>query len=134
MWCFLDVSMPPESGFDLLPHVPVGSQVVFVTAHASHAVRAFEAAALDYLLKPVTPERLAITLKRLGETEALPAEERLLLLGDGRQWKKIPPAGIAAVFAEGNYSCCHSIEGERFVLRRPFASGSPNSRAGPSSG
>jgi two-component system, LytTR family, response regulator len=117
---FLDVSMPPESGFELLPHVPVGSQVVFVTAHADHAVRAFEAAALDYLLKPVTPERLAITLKRLGETEALPAEERLLLLGDGRQWKKIPPAGIAAVFAEGNYSCCHSIEGERFVLRRPF--------------
>jgi two-component system LytT family response regulator len=117
---FLDISMPPESGFDLLPHVPVGTQVVFVTAHSVHAIRAFEENALDYLLKPVTPERLAVTLKRLGETEALPAGQRLLLLGGDRQWKRIPPAGIAAVFAEGNYSRVHSMEGEKFLLRRPL--------------
>lgn len=117
---FLDISMPPESGFELLPHVPVGTRVVFVTAHSAHAVLAFEANALDYLLKPVTPERLAMTMKRLGESETVPVDERLLLLGDGRQWKRIPPAEIAAVFAEGNYSRVHSMEGEKFVLRRPF--------------
>lgn len=117
---FLDISMPPESGFKLLPHVPVGTRVVFVTAHSTHAVLAFEANALDYLLKPVTPERLAMTMKRLGGTETVPVDDRLLLLGDGRQWKRIPPAKIAAIFAEGNYSRVHSVEGEKFLLRRPL--------------
>ena len=45
---FLDVSMPPENGFDVLPHVPVGIRVVFVTAHADYAVRAFEENAAAY--------------------------------------------------------------------------------------
>ena len=49
--------MPPESGFDLLPHVPPATRVVFVTAHAEHAARAFDSKALDYLLKPVQTAR-----------------------------------------------------------------------------
>lgn len=44
---FLDVAMPPESGFDLLPHVPAGTHVVFVTAYEQHAIRAFEENAVD---------------------------------------------------------------------------------------
>ncbi|NQX01259.1 response regulator [bacterium] len=117
---FLDISMPPESGFDLLPHLPLATRVVFVTAHASHAVRAFEENSMDYLLKPVTPERLALTMKRLGENGLLLAGERHVLLGDGGSLVKLPMAHISAVFAEANYSRVHSREGGKFLLRRPL--------------
>lgn len=64
---FLDVQMPGLSGFDLVDALelePLPS-LVFVTAHESYAVRAFEVTALDYLLKPVTVERVAATIGRL---------------------------------------------------------------------
>jgi two-component system LytT family response regulator len=62
---FLDVEMPGGSGFDLLKNVPDATQVVFVTAREKYAVQAFAAAALDYLVKPVDPERLTDTVARL---------------------------------------------------------------------
>jgi two-component system, LytTR family, response regulator len=62
---FLDVEMPGGSGFDVLVSVPDATQVVFVTAREKYAVQAFAAAALDYLVKPVDPERLADTVARI---------------------------------------------------------------------
>ena len=62
---FLDMEMPGGTGLDLLPSVHEGTQVVFVTAYEKYAVEAFAAAALDYLVKPVNPERLSETLRRL---------------------------------------------------------------------
>lgn len=62
---FLDIEMPDGSGFDVLESVPDATHVVFVTASETHAVQAFAAAALDYLVKPVDPERLAETVARL---------------------------------------------------------------------
>jgi DNA-binding LytR/AlgR family response regulator len=62
---FLDIRMPGPSGLEVLAEVPKGLPVVFVTSNADHAVAAFEHAAVDYLVKPVTPERLARTLERL---------------------------------------------------------------------
>ena len=62
---FLDIDMPGDSGLDLLVSVPDATQVVFVTASDKHAVRAFAAAALDSLVKPVDPERLADTVARV---------------------------------------------------------------------
>lgn len=62
---FLDVEMPGGSGLDLLESVPDATQVVFVTAREKYAVRAFQAAALDYLVKPVDPDRLADTVARI---------------------------------------------------------------------
>src|SRR5437764_354045 len=67
---FLDTEMPGRSGFDLLDQLEATFKVVFVTTSGEHAVRAFEANALDYLLKPVHPERLRITIRRLIEDEA----------------------------------------------------------------
>ena len=67
---FLDVEMPGGSGLDLLESVPDATQVVFVTAREKYAVQAFAAAALDYLVKPVDPERLADTVARLGKQAA----------------------------------------------------------------
>jgi two-component system LytT family response regulator/two-component system response regulator AlgR len=62
---FLDIQMPGLTGLDVVADLPRPFPVVFVTAYAEHAVRAFEQAATDYLLKPATAERLATTLQRL---------------------------------------------------------------------
>jgi DNA-binding NarL/FixJ family response regulator len=75
---FLDISMPGMNGMtlsDLLQELDDSIDVVFVTAYEEYAVRAFELSALDYLLKPVTVERLSKTLDKIrrrrkyGETE-----------------------------------------------------------------
>ena len=75
---FLDIQMPGLTGLDIAVELPRPIPVVFVTAYAEHAVKAFEQAATDYLLKPVTAERLAATLQRLRtRTEgARPAEPK----------------------------------------------------------
>ena len=71
---FLDIQMPRRSGFELLDACEVRGQIVFVTAHDVHALRAFEVNALDYLLKPVHPDRLALTVARVtGAALADPA-------------------------------------------------------------
>jgi len=64
---FLDIQMPDLDGFDVLGALPRSEQpkVVFVTAYSEHAVRAFQARALDYLLKPVSAERLREAVERL---------------------------------------------------------------------
>ena len=100
---FLDMEMPGGTGLDVLPSVPDGTQVVFVTAYEKYAVEAFAAAALDYLVKPVNPERLSDTLRRLkkladlnrlqpieasatndGEDDADPVESPVVPGGPGR--------------------------------------------------
>jgi DNA-binding LytR/AlgR family response regulator len=64
---FLDIQMPGLSGMEVLAEVSDCPPVVFVTAYSSYAVRAFELAAVDYLLKPVFEDRLAKCLERLRE-------------------------------------------------------------------
>ena len=72
---FLDIKMPGESGFDLLEFISDNIYIVFVTAFDEYAIRAFEVNALDYLLKPVTKERLELTLEKLEENEEKKREE-----------------------------------------------------------
>ena len=80
---FLDIQMPGESGFDLFARTPVAARVVFVTAHDAHALRAFDVNALDYLLKPVAPARLAAAMARLVEQAGQePAPVRRFEYGD----------------------------------------------------
>ena len=64
---FLDIQMPGRSGFELLEGIEAGTrpQVVFVTAHDVHAIRAFQVNALDYLLKPIDDEWLEEALRRV---------------------------------------------------------------------
>lgn len=73
---FLDIRLRGRSGFHLLPHLPAGARTVFVTAYEEHAVRAFEVDAVDYLLKPVTDDRLDQALDRLraGSPTGLPGD------------------------------------------------------------
>jgi len=65
--CFLDVHMPGLSGVDAANYIGHRAHLVFVTAYDEYAVQAFAHAALDYLLKPVEPVRLAETVRRLKE-------------------------------------------------------------------
>jgi DNA-binding LytR/AlgR family response regulator len=65
--CFLDVHMPGLSGVDAANHIGRRAHLVFVTAYDHYAVQAFAQGALDYLLKPVEPARLAETVNRLRE-------------------------------------------------------------------
>jgi two-component system LytT family response regulator len=62
---FVDVEMPGETGFDLLASLDSVPLVVFTTAYDEYALRAFEVSALDYLVKPIDPKRLALTVERL---------------------------------------------------------------------
>jgi two-component system LytT family response regulator len=71
---FLDIDLGTHTGFDLLARINKGFRVVFITAHDEYAIRAFEVNALDYLLKPVWPDRLGACIRRLGNphSEKLP--------------------------------------------------------------
>jgi two-component system LytT family response regulator len=73
---FLDVEMRGGHTFLVLPHVESTTQVVFVTAYRQYAVEAFAVGAVDYLVKPVNPERLEETIRRLTNRTALSMEDR----------------------------------------------------------
>jgi len=73
---FLDIQFPRETGFDLLDKIDTKAKIIFVTAFDKYAIRAFEVNALDYLIKPVDPERLALTLERI-DNNSNPTKENL---------------------------------------------------------
>ncbi|MBC7851454.1 MAG: response regulator [Chitinophagaceae bacterium] len=62
---FLDIQMPGKTGFDLLAELDRAPNVIFTTAYDEYALKAFEVNALDYLLKPVEPKRLADAIQKL---------------------------------------------------------------------
>lgn len=74
---FLDIDLGTTSGFDLLERIDTGFKVIFVTAHNEFAIRAFEVNALDYLLKPVWPDRLGNCLRKLGDPYSGKLPEKL---------------------------------------------------------
>jgi DNA-binding LytR/AlgR family response regulator len=80
--CFLDVQMPGKTGVEAAQHIGSRAHLVFVTAFDQYAVQAFAQGALDYLVKPVEPQRLAETVLRLQERlrEAQPALDTAALL------------------------------------------------------
>jgi len=103
---FLDIQMPGASGFDLLERLDAVPAVIFTTAYDEYAVRAFEVNALDYLLKPIRPERLAAALGKLREVRAAqkrPARERVFLRDGERCWI-VAVADIVLFEAEENYT------------------------------
>ena len=66
---FLDIQMPGKTGFDMLAQLEKAPHVIFTTAYDEHALKAFEVNALDYLLKPVEPKRLADAIQKLHNAE-----------------------------------------------------------------
>lgn len=64
---FLDIQMPGKTGFDMLNMLEHTPEIIFTTAYDEYAIRAFEVNALDYLLKPIEPKRLADAIHKLNE-------------------------------------------------------------------
>jgi len=73
---FLDIQMPGETGFDMLTHLEKAPHVIFVTAYDEYALKAFDINALDYLMKPVEPKRLADALQKVKQRD----EEEIQIL------------------------------------------------------
>ncbi len=104
--------MPGGTGFDLLARLDNPPRIIFTTAHDQHAVRAFQVNALDYLLKPVEPERLAIALGRVPgraspagvmiSTEA-PRLDRVFIRDGERCWF-VPLPEVRLLESDGNYT------------------------------
>src|SRR5262249_17714384 len=106
---FLDIQMPGPTGFELLERLERMPVVIFPTPHDEDAVRAFDANAIDYLLKPIRPERLAQTLERTRAAwsapagAATPAPGRVFVRDGDKCWL-IEPTEIVVLEAEGNYT------------------------------
>ena len=66
---FLDIQMPGKTGFDMLTELDSSPHVIFTTAYDEYALKAFEVNALDYLMKPIEPRRLADALQKLQQAE-----------------------------------------------------------------
>lgn len=114
---FLDIDMPGLSGMHLaeaLTTLERQPAIIFVTAHSEHAVKAFEVAATDYLVKPVEVERLRTAIDRLMPTEEAPVRvERIPVEKAGR--KLLLQVGeIFYVMAKDDYSYIYTNE-ERYL-------------------
>lgn len=118
---FLDIQMPLASGFELLPDVPAAVRIIFVTASDRFAVRAFEVNALDYLLKPVDPARLASALRRLGPpasaSRLLEIEDSAFVtLESGHLFLRV--RDIVAIRADGDYTHVAMTDGRSHFVRQ----------------
>ncbi len=125
----LDIQMPGMSGFDVIGALKLRPRVVFVTAYDEYAVRAFDEQALDYLLKPVEPDRLAKAIERAKAASddrfdrVLEAVARMRPSADrlaARQGTKITlvdPASICFIRSEDKYSVLYTTDQEHVLDR-----------------
>jgi len=108
---FLDIQLKGETGFDLLDKTDITFKIIFVTAYDQYAIRAFEANALDYLLKPISRDRLAKSIDRLipdkekplGPTEKLNYDDVIYLIING-SFKFVKIKLIRCIIAAVKYS------------------------------
>ena len=124
---FLDVQMPGETGLELLESLePPAPRVIFTTAHDEFAVKAFELNALDYLLKPVDPARLATAVARLEDrpgcapaaapTGQLGNEDKVFVREGDRCWF-VEVRTIRLLESEGNYTRVHFADAQPQLFR-----------------
>lgn len=133
---FLDIEMPHMNGFDMLEQFDkLFFDVVFCTAYDQFAIRAFKYSALNYLLKPIDPEDLKETIRRIEEKKTTPSKEQIDLLfqnikqsvkptaqrialttGDGMIF--VPTSDILYCQAESNYTSVVLAGGKKIVVSK----------------
>jgi two-component system LytT family response regulator len=135
---FLDVEMPGGSGLSLLEKLPAETEVCFVTAYSKYAVSAYDFGAVDYLVKPVDPDRLEVAVTRIlracGNKTAAPSPESsdspakslaatfVIPLRDGGAKTVIRCDDILWIEGMGNYSrICVAGDGKPMLVRRSLA-------------
>lgn len=133
---FLDIQMPKLNGFEVLELIEGNLAVVFVTAYDQYALRAFEVHAVDYLLKPFSPERLAAALARvrerlkhkepaqyselLAETKRRAKPLERVIVRDGSRVHVIPVGKINYVEAQDDY-VCFKCGGKNYLKQETLA-------------
>lgn len=128
---FLDIQMPDADGFSVLARTREvhGPRIVFVTAYAEHALRAFDVQATGYLLKPLSPQRLRATLKRLcseiNDTRRVDPESTQryplrMTVPAGSRVRVLNVAEIDCIQARANYIAVHVGENQ-YVVRQTLA-------------
>ena len=111
---FLDIQMPGKTGFDMLTELEKAPHVIFVTAYDEYALKAFDVNALDYLMKPVEPKRLAdalLKVKQKDEEEMLSYNNRGILgendqvfVKDGERCWFVKLSDVRLFESVGNYA------------------------------
>lgn len=114
---FLDIQMPGKTGFEMLSELERAPYVIFTTAYDEYALKAFEVNALDYLLKPVEPKRLADAIQKLHLTEprenrpnaenvnnSLLSEDDQVFVKDGERCWFVKLSDIRLFESVGNYA------------------------------
>ncbi|MCB0479312.1 MAG: LytTR family transcriptional regulator DNA-binding domain-containing protein [Crocinitomicaceae bacterium] len=122
---FLDIQMPEINGFEMLEHLDHVPMVIFVTAYDEFAIKAFEVNALDYLLKPVDPNRLKETINKIktdiepgnsASIEKLGENDRIFIK-DGEKCWFVDLKDIRMFESEGNYVKVHFDRFRPLILR-----------------
>lgn len=129
---FLDVSMPGMTGFEMLKHLEEIPRVIFVTAYDEFALKAFEVNALDYILKPVDPDRLKDAIQKLSNNEddfvsgnnlSISRKDRPLttsdrvFIKDGEKCWFIELSKVRMLESEGNYVKVYFDNFKPLILR-----------------
>ena len=122
----LDIHLPDGDGFDVLENSDHTPRVIFTTAYEQHALRAFEFNALDYLLKPVSGERLQAALERCTINIAEPQEPGTpefksrndqIFVRDGEHCHFIRLTNLRLINVEGNYVRLHFLNTKALLAR-----------------
>ena len=117
---FLDIQLPGMTGITLIENIKGRlPEVIFTTAYDQHALKAFEVNALDYLLKPIAPDRLDLAIHRLSarrSTSYLPQ----VFVRDGERCWIVRAADIFLIESEGNYTRLF-FAAESPLIRRPLS-------------
>jgi two-component system LytT family response regulator len=127
---FLDVSMPGMTGFELVKKLDDIPQIIFVTAFDEHAMKAFDLQAIDYILKPIDPTRLAQAIKRVSaeNIDSMTSEEDIrsnkmlcptdkVFIKDGEKCWFIELDKIRMMESEGNYVKVYFDQFRPMILR-----------------
>ncbi len=124
---FLDIQMPGKNGFEMLEELDSVPTVVFTTAYDEYALKAFEYNAMDYLLKPIEPQRLEDTVKRLLEknkkdkieaddTPVLTESDQVFVKDGDRCWF-VKLSTVRLFESEGNYVRLYFEDNKPLILR-----------------
>jgi len=118
---FLDIQMPERTGFDLLESLEQVPEIIFTTAFDQYAVKAFEANALDYLVKPIRDERLSMAMEKVriklsAREQELP-EDKTLFIKDGERYHFIKVSDIYLAESAGNYARLY-FSNKKIYIRR----------------
>ena len=126
---FLDIQMPGKTGFDMLQELDRIPQVIFTTAYDEYALKAFEVNALDYLMKPIEPKRLADALQKLIQAEekelaaqhafsrGLLTENDQVFVKDGERCWFVKLSEVRLFESVGNYAKVYFAGNKPLILK-----------------